>query len=140
MDKHVGNIAKYDVRVKDPENKLGEDKSRYQQEKARLQSFKNWPFYAQGLYLRQLLAAGFVFTGTLKFLKYFSGVLCLGSVFRLQSFVNFLSLVKTPQLGIRSILLKFNLSNFSFILWLVQCVTLPNAYKITKLLSLIFGL
>ncbi|KAB1281747.1 Baculoviral IAP repeat-containing protein 1 [Camelus dromedarius] len=67
LGKDVGNIAKYDIRVKNPENKLrGDDKARYQEEKARLESFKNWPFYAQGTSPRKLSAAGFVFTGDVK--------------------------------------------------------------------------
>lgn len=67
LGKDVGNIAKYDVRVQKPENTLRrDDKARYQEEKARLESFKNWPFYAQGTSPRELSAAGFVFTGNLK--------------------------------------------------------------------------
>lgn len=67
LGKDVGNIAKYDVRVQNPENTLSrDDKARYQEEKARLESFKNWPFYAQGMAPRELSAAGFVFTGNLK--------------------------------------------------------------------------
>ena len=66
LGKDVGNIAKCDVRVQNPESMLRRgDKARYQ-EKARLESFKNWPFYAQGTAPRELSAAGFVFTGNLK--------------------------------------------------------------------------
>lgn len=67
LGKDVGNVAKYDVRVQNPENVLRrDDKARDQEEKARLESFKNWPFYARGTAPRELSAAGFVFTGNLK--------------------------------------------------------------------------
>ncbi|KAL6043874.1 hypothetical protein STEG23_011830 [Scotinomys teguina] len=62
LGKDVGNIGKYDVRVKSPE-KLRGGKARYQDEEARLESFENWPFYAHGTSPRVLSAAGFVFTG-----------------------------------------------------------------------------
>nr|KAF6490354.1 NLR family apoptosis inhibitory protein [Molossus molossus] len=61
LGKDVGNIAKYDIRVKNPE-KLRGDKAKYQEEEARLESFKDWPFYAQGTSPRELSVAGFVFT------------------------------------------------------------------------------
>ncbi|XP_057597574.1 baculoviral IAP repeat-containing protein 1 isoform X1 [Hippopotamus amphibius kiboko] len=80
LGKDVGNIAKYDVRVKNPENKLRRvDKARYQEEKARLESFKNWPFYAQGTSPRELSAAGFVFTGKRDTVQCFSCGGCLGN-------------------------------------------------------------
>ncbi|EPY80890.1 baculoviral IAP repeat-containing protein 1 [Camelus ferus] len=80
LGKDVGNIAKYDIRVKNPENKLrGDDKARYQEEKARLESFKNWPFYAQGTSPRKLSAAGFVFTGKRDTVRCFSCGGCLGN-------------------------------------------------------------
>lgn len=67
LGKDVGNIPKYDIRVQNPEDTLRkDDKARYQDEKARLESFENWPFYAQGTSPRELSAAGFVFTGNLK--------------------------------------------------------------------------
>nr|XP_042117529.1 baculoviral IAP repeat-containing protein 1b-like [Peromyscus maniculatus bairdii] len=47
LGKDVGNIGKYDIRVKSPE-KLRGGKARYQEEEARLESFENWPFYAHG--------------------------------------------------------------------------------------------
>uniref|UniRef100_A0A8C8UA97 Uncharacterized protein n=1 Tax=Peromyscus maniculatus bairdii TaxID=230844 RepID=A0A8C8UA97_PERMB len=62
LGKDVGNIGKYDIRVKSPE-KLRGGKARYQKEEARLESFENWPFYAHGTSPRVLSAAGFVFTG-----------------------------------------------------------------------------
>ncbi|KAH0506433.1 Baculoviral IAP repeat-containing protein 1b [Microtus ochrogaster] len=61
LGKDVGNIGKYDIRVKSPE-KLRGSKARYQEEEARLESFENWPFYAHGTSPRVLSAAGFVFT------------------------------------------------------------------------------
>lgn len=66
LGKDVGNIAKYDIRVKNPESKMRGDKTKYQEEKARLESFHDWPFYAHGTSPRELSAAGFVFTGNLK--------------------------------------------------------------------------
>lgn len=66
LGKDVGNIAKYDIRVKTPENKVRGDKARYQEQKARLESFQDWPFYVHKISPRELSAAGFVFTGNLK--------------------------------------------------------------------------
>lgn len=63
--KDVGNIAKYDIRVKNPERLRG-DRAKYQEETARLESFEDWPFYAHGTSPRELSDAGFVFTGNLK--------------------------------------------------------------------------
>lgn len=80
LGKDVGNIAKYDIRVQKPENTLRrDDKARYQEEKARLESFKNWPFYAQGTSPRELSAAGFVFTGKRDTVQCFSCGGCLGN-------------------------------------------------------------
>ncbi|XP_054434214.1 baculoviral IAP repeat-containing protein 1 [Pteronotus mesoamericanus] len=79
LGKDVGNIAKYDIRVKNPENKLRGDKAKYQEEKARLESFKDWPFYAQGTSPRELSAAGFVFTGKRDTVQCFSCGGCLGN-------------------------------------------------------------
>ena len=62
LGKDVGNIGKYDIRVRSPE-KLRGSKARYQEEEARLESFENWPFYAHGTSPHVLSAAGFVFTG-----------------------------------------------------------------------------
>ncbi|MBZ3878883.1 Baculoviral IAP repeat-containing protein 1 [Sciurus carolinensis] len=62
LGKDVGNIAKYDVRVKNPGKKLRGDKARYQNEETRLESFKKWPFYARGTSPHALSTAGFVFT------------------------------------------------------------------------------
>lgn len=66
LGKDVGNIAKYDIRVRNPESKRRGDKAKYQEEKARLETFQDWPFYAHGTSPRELSAAGFVFTGNLK--------------------------------------------------------------------------
>lgn len=65
LGKDVGNIAKYDIRVKNPEKKLRGDKAKYQEDKARLESFEDWPFYVHKVSPRELSAAGFVFTGNL---------------------------------------------------------------------------
>ncbi|XP_052015484.1 baculoviral IAP repeat-containing protein 1b-like isoform X4 [Apodemus sylvaticus] len=62
LGKDVGNIGKYDIRVKSPEKTLRGDKARYHEEEARLGSFEDWPFYAHGTSPRVLSAAGFVFT------------------------------------------------------------------------------
>ncbi|XP_053445140.1 baculoviral IAP repeat-containing protein 1 isoform X2 [Nycticebus coucang] len=79
LSKDVGNIGKYEVRVKSPENKLRRDKARYKEEEARLESFKNWPFYAQATTPRVLSAAGFVFTGERDTVQCFSCDGCLGN-------------------------------------------------------------
>ncbi|XP_019486713.1 PREDICTED: baculoviral IAP repeat-containing protein 1 isoform X2 [Hipposideros armiger] len=78
LGKDVGNIAKYDVRVKNPE-KLRGDKTRYQDEKARLESFKDWPFYVHGISPKELTAAGFAFTGKRDTVQCFSCDGCLGN-------------------------------------------------------------
>ncbi|GAB1298502.1 Baculoviral IAP repeat-containing protein 1a [Apodemus speciosus] len=65
LGKDVGNIGKYDIRVKSPEKTLRGGKARNHEEEARLESFEGWPFYAHGTSPRVLSAAGFVFTGTL---------------------------------------------------------------------------
>ncbi|KAL6043875.1 hypothetical protein STEG23_011831, partial [Scotinomys teguina] len=78
LGKDVGNIGKYDVRVKSPE-KLRGGKARYQDEEARLESFENWPFYAHGTSPRVLSAAGFVFTGKRDTVQCFSCGGCLGN-------------------------------------------------------------
>ncbi|XP_032966507.1 baculoviral IAP repeat-containing protein 1 isoform X1 [Rhinolophus ferrumequinum] len=78
LGKDVGNIAKYDVRVKNPE-KLRGDKARYQEEKARLESFKDWPFYVHRISPRELSAAGFAFTGKRDTVQCFSCDGCLGN-------------------------------------------------------------
>ncbi|KAM8817682.1 baculoviral IAP repeat-containing protein 1 isoform 2-T2 [Rhynchonycteris naso] len=79
LGKDVGNIAKYDIRVKNPENRLRGDEAKYQEEKARLESFKYWPFYAHGISLRELSEAGFVFTGKRDTVQCFSCGGCLGN-------------------------------------------------------------
>ncbi|KAF6125936.1 NLR family apoptosis inhibitory protein [Phyllostomus discolor] len=79
LGKDVGNIAKYDIRVKNPENKLRGDRAKYQEEKARLDSFKDWPFYAQATSPVELSAAGFVFTGKRDAVQCFSCGGCLGN-------------------------------------------------------------
>ncbi|XP_036163760.1 baculoviral IAP repeat-containing protein 1 isoform X2 [Myotis myotis] len=79
LGKDVGNIAKYDIRVKNPESKMRGDKTKYQEEKARLESFHDWPFYAHGTSPRELSAAGFVFTGKRDTVQCFSCGGCLGN-------------------------------------------------------------
>ncbi|XP_040584784.1 baculoviral IAP repeat-containing protein 1a [Mesocricetus auratus] len=78
LGKDVGNIGKYEVRVKSPE-KLRGGKARYQEEEARLESFESWPFYAHGTPPRVLSAAGFVFTGKKDTVQCFSCGGCLGN-------------------------------------------------------------
>ncbi|KAM4868772.1 baculoviral IAP repeat-containing protein 1 [Urocitellus parryii] len=78
LGKDVGNIAKYDVRVKNPGKKLRGDKARYRNEETRLESFKNWPFYAHGISPHALSAAGFIFTGERDTVQCFSCDGCLG--------------------------------------------------------------
>ncbi|XP_052599396.1 baculoviral IAP repeat-containing protein 1b-like [Peromyscus californicus insignis] len=78
LGKDVGNIGKYDIRVKSPE-KLRGGKARYQEEEARLESFEKWPFYAHGTSPRVLSAAGFVFTGKRDTVQCFSCSGCLGN-------------------------------------------------------------
>ncbi|XP_036267054.2 baculoviral IAP repeat-containing protein 1 isoform X2 [Pipistrellus kuhlii] len=75
----VGNIAKYDIRVKNPESGVRGGKAKYQEEKARLETFQDWPFYAHGTSPRELSAAGFVFTGKRDTVQCFSCGGCLGN-------------------------------------------------------------
>ncbi|XP_075397259.1 baculoviral IAP repeat-containing protein 1 [Tenrec ecaudatus] len=80
LGKDVGNIPKYDARVKYWDNNLRYlDKVKYQEEEVRLESFKNWPFYAQGISPSELSAAGFVFTGKKDTVQCFSCGGCLGN-------------------------------------------------------------
>ncbi|XP_028646025.1 baculoviral IAP repeat-containing protein 1 isoform X2 [Grammomys surdaster] len=79
LGKDVGNIGKYDIRVKSPEKMLRGGKARYQEEEARLESFEDWPFYAHGTSPRVLSAAGFVFTGQRDTVQCFSCGGCLGN-------------------------------------------------------------
>ncbi|XP_052015498.1 baculoviral IAP repeat-containing protein 1a-like isoform X2 [Apodemus sylvaticus] len=79
LGKDVGNIGKYDIRVKSPEKMLRGDKARYHEEEARLESFEDWPFYAHGTSPRVLSAAGFVFTGKRDTVQCFSCGGCLGN-------------------------------------------------------------
>uniref|UniRef100_A0A2K6LI18 NLR family apoptosis inhibitory protein n=1 Tax=Rhinopithecus bieti TaxID=61621 RepID=A0A2K6LI18_RHIBE len=79
LNKDVGNIAKYDIRVKNLGSRLRGGKMRYQQEEARLGSFRNWPFYAQGISPPVLSEAGFVFTGKQDTVQCFSCGGCLGN-------------------------------------------------------------
>nr|XP_048288265.1 baculoviral IAP repeat-containing protein 1b-like [Myodes glareolus]XP_048288266.1 baculoviral IAP repeat-containing protein 1b-like [Myodes glareolus] len=78
LGRDVGNIGKYDIRVRSPE-KLRGGKARYREEEARLESFENWPFYAHGTSPRVLSAAGFVFTGKRDTVQCFSCAGCLGN-------------------------------------------------------------
>lgn len=77
--KDVGNIGKYDIRVKSPETLPRGGKARYHEEEARLESFEDWPFYAHGTSPRVLSAAGFVFTGKRDTVQCFSCGGCLGN-------------------------------------------------------------
>ncbi|XP_028646059.1 baculoviral IAP repeat-containing protein 1e-like [Grammomys surdaster] len=79
LGKDVGNIGKYDIRVKSPETMLRGGKARYQEEEARLESFEHWPFYAHGTSPRVLSAAGFFFTGKRDTVQCFSCGECLGN-------------------------------------------------------------
>ncbi|XP_015977618.2 baculoviral IAP repeat-containing protein 1 isoform X3 [Rousettus aegyptiacus] len=79
LGKDVGNIAKYDIRVKNPEKKLRGDKAKYQEDKARLESFEDWPFYVHKVSPRELSAAGFVFTGKQDTVQCFACGGCLGN-------------------------------------------------------------
>ncbi|XP_051028384.1 baculoviral IAP repeat-containing protein 1b-like isoform X1 [Acomys russatus] len=79
LGKDVGNIGKYDVRVKGPARTLRGGRARYQEEEARLESFESWPFYAHGTSPRVLSAAGFVFTGERDTVQCFSCGGCLGN-------------------------------------------------------------
>ncbi|XP_226743.4 baculoviral IAP repeat-containing protein 1e isoform X1 [Rattus norvegicus] len=77
--KDVGNIGKYDIRVKNPETLPRGGRARYHEEEARLESFEDWPFYAHGTSPRVLSAAGFVFTGKRDTVQCFSCGGCLGN-------------------------------------------------------------
>ncbi|XP_008837080.1 baculoviral IAP repeat-containing protein 1a-like [Nannospalax galili] len=79
LGKDVGNIGKYDVRVRSPEKMLRGGKARFLEEEARLESFQNWPFYAHGTSPRALSVAGFVFTGKRDTVQCFSCGGCLGN-------------------------------------------------------------
>ncbi|XP_052015488.1 baculoviral IAP repeat-containing protein 1a-like isoform X5 [Apodemus sylvaticus] len=79
LGKDVGNIGKYDIRVKSPEKMLRGDKARYHEEEARLESFEDWPFYAHGTSPCVLSAAGFIFTGKRDTVQCFSCGGCLGN-------------------------------------------------------------
>ncbi|XP_041424635.1 baculoviral IAP repeat-containing protein 1b-like [Xenopus laevis] len=59
--KDVGNIPKYEIRVQKPEVPQ-RDLQEYAAEESRLNSFKDWPFYAR-IQPDKLSAAGFIFTG-----------------------------------------------------------------------------
>lgn len=79
LGRDVGNISKYDVRVKRPEQLPEEQRAACQEEKARLASFQNWPFYVQMVSPQELSAAGFVFTGRRDMVYCFSCGGCLGN-------------------------------------------------------------
>ncbi|XP_060241613.1 baculoviral IAP repeat-containing protein 1b-like [Meriones unguiculatus] len=79
LGKDVGNIGKYNIRVKSPEKTLRSGKAQYQEEEDRLESFEKWPFYAHGTSPRVLSAAGFVFTGERDTVQCFSCSGCLGN-------------------------------------------------------------
>ncbi|XP_055968393.1 baculoviral IAP repeat-containing protein 1 [Sorex fumeus] len=79
LGRDVGNIAKYDVRVQRLEQPQGGERAGYREERARLASFQDWPFYVQGVSPRDLSAAGFVFTGRRDTVCCFSCGGCLGN-------------------------------------------------------------
>lgn len=66
LGKEVGNISKYDIRVRNPENNSLEVKNKYKEMESRLESFTNWPFYCKEIQPALLSNAGFYFTGNLK--------------------------------------------------------------------------
>ncbi|KAM4875464.1 baculoviral IAP repeat-containing protein 1 [Thomomys bottae] len=79
LGKDVGNVSKYDIRVKSSACGLRGDKAKYQEEEARLESFQNWPFYVQGISPQGLSAAGFAFTGKRDTVQCVSCGGCLGN-------------------------------------------------------------
>ncbi|XP_043932142.1 baculoviral IAP repeat-containing protein 1-like [Protopterus annectens] len=72
----VGNIPKYNVRVRKPVEVTQEAAERYQKKDSRLESFQNWPFYTQAK-PSELAAAGFFYTGLKDDVQCFS---CGGSL------------------------------------------------------------
>ncbi|XP_013365033.1 PREDICTED: baculoviral IAP repeat-containing protein 1 isoform X2 [Chinchilla lanigera] len=79
LGRDVGNIGKYDVRVRTPEKEPSGVRARYGQEEARLESFRDWPFYVQAVSPKVLAAAGFIFTGKRDTVQCFSCGGCLGN-------------------------------------------------------------
>ncbi|XP_069080411.1 baculoviral IAP repeat-containing protein 1-like isoform X1 [Pleurodeles waltl] len=76
--KEVGNIPKYEVHVQIMEDNEPEGKHIYTAVKQRLDSFKNWPFYAK-TDPETLARAGFFFTGQKDTVQCFSCKGCLGN-------------------------------------------------------------
>ncbi|KAM6156525.1 baculoviral IAP repeat-containing protein 1 [Erethizon dorsatum] len=79
LGRDVGNIGKYDVRVKTPGKEPRGVRARYREEAARLESFQDWPFYVQAVSPRALAASGFIFTGKRDTVQCFSCGGCLGN-------------------------------------------------------------
>ncbi|OCU02365.1 baculoviral IAP repeat-containing protein 1 [Xenopus laevis] len=75
--KDVGNIPKYEIRVQQPGGPQ-RDLQEYAAEESRLNSFKDWPFYAR-IQPDKLSAAGFFFTGIKDIVQCFSCTGCLGN-------------------------------------------------------------
>ncbi|XP_023559536.1 baculoviral IAP repeat-containing protein 1 isoform X2 [Octodon degus] len=78
LGRDVGNIGKYEVRVKTPGKKRSGDTAGYGEEEARLKSFGDWPFYVQAVSPQLLAASGFFFTGKRDTVQCFSCGGCLG--------------------------------------------------------------
>ncbi|KAM3843440.1 baculoviral IAP repeat-containing protein 1 isoform 2-T2 [Vipera latastei] len=79
LGKEVGNISKYDIRVRNPENNSLEVKNKYKEMESRLESFTNWPFYCKEIQPALLSNAGFYFTGIKDTVQCFSCSGCLGN-------------------------------------------------------------
>ncbi|EHB15041.1 Baculoviral IAP repeat-containing protein 1 [Heterocephalus glaber] len=79
LGRDVGNISKYDVRVKTSGKEPAAIGARSLEEEARLASFRDWPLYVQGVAPRALAASGFVFTGDRDTVQCFSCGGCLGN-------------------------------------------------------------
>ncbi|XP_039176663.1 baculoviral IAP repeat-containing protein 1 [Crotalus tigris] len=79
LGKEVGNISKYDIRVRNPENNSLEVKNKYKKMESRLESFTNWPFYCKDIQPALLTNAGFYFTGIKDTVQCFSCSGCLGN-------------------------------------------------------------
>ncbi|XP_015674048.1 baculoviral IAP repeat-containing protein 1 [Protobothrops mucrosquamatus] len=79
LGKEVGNISKYDIRVRNPENNSLEVKNKYKEMESRLESFTNWPFYCKDIQPALLTNAGFYFTGIKDTVQCFACSGCLGN-------------------------------------------------------------
>ncbi|XP_078531419.1 baculoviral IAP repeat-containing protein 1-like [Lissotriton helveticus] len=74
----IGNIGKYEVRVQKAEENFVQNSEEYGSENARLDSFKQWPFYAR-IDPGVLAGAGFFFKGKRDTVECFSCGGCLGN-------------------------------------------------------------